>query len=125
VDLNVPLRKERRLAAIAQQSAEIGAARADLDGNRLELDAALHQQYRASATAIELARLYRDGVLPQARLALESSIASYESGSIDFLSVLTNFSAVLQYEMSYFEELTTFHVATSQLEQMTGAPLVH
>jgi outer membrane protein TolC len=125
VDVNVPLRKERRTAAVAEQTAQVGASRADYDANRLTLETSLQQQYRASATALELARLYRETVLPQARLALESSLASYESGSVDFLSVLTNFGAVLEYEMNYFEELMNFHVATSQVEAMTGAPLVH
>ncbi|HUR33018.1 MAG TPA: TolC family protein, partial [Vicinamibacterales bacterium] len=125
VDVNVPFRQAQRAAAIAEQAATASAARADLDADRLALASALQQQHGASATALELARLYRETVLPQARLALESSIASYESGSIDFLSVLTNFSSVLQYEMDYYDELATFHVATSQIEEMTGAPLVH
>lgn len=125
VDVNVPLRKERRTAAVAEQTAQAGASRADYDATRLMIETSLQQQYRASATALELARLYRDAVLPQARLALESSLASYESGSVDFLSVLTNFSSVLEYELNYFEELTNFHVATSQVEEMTGTPLVH
>ena len=33
-------------------------------------------------------------------------MASYETGAVDFLSVLTNFGAVLEYEMTYFDELT-------------------
>ena len=125
VDVNVPFRKERRLAAVAEQSLRLQAAQADLASNERGLDAELQAEFRAAATASELARLYRDTVLPQARLALESSISSYESGAVDFLSVLTNFSSVLQYETSYVEELMNFHVATSRVESMTGAPLVH
>ena len=125
VDVNVPFRKERRLAAVAEQSLRLQAAQADLASNERGLDAELQVEFRAAATASELARLYRDTVLPQARLALESSISSYESGAVDFLSVLTNFSSVLQYETSYVEELMNFHVATSRVESMTGAPLVH
>lgn len=125
VDVNVPFRKERRLAAVAEQELRLRAARADLASNERLLDADVQSEFRAAATASELARLYRDTVLPQARLALESSISSYESGAVDFLSVLTNFSSVLQYETSYVEELMNFHVATSLLESMTGAPLAH
>ena len=78
-----------------------------------------------AATSARLARLYRETVLPQVRLAFESSMASYETGTIDFLSVLTNFASVLENEMSYFEELTEFHAAASRLEAMTGKPLAH
>ena len=59
-----------------------------------------------ASTSVRLARLYRETVLPQARLALESSMASYQTGAVDFLSVLTNFGSVLEYEMTYFDELT-------------------
>ena len=78
-----------------------------------------------ASTSVRLATLYRDTVLPQARLALESSMASYQTGAVDFLSVLTNFGAVLEYEMTYFEELTSYHTAVSRLEEMIGTPLVH
>ena len=78
-----------------------------------------------ASTAVRLARLYGDTVLPQARLALESSMASYQTGRVDFLSVLTNFGTVLEYEMTYFDELASFHAAVSRLEEMTGASLAH
>jgi hypothetical protein len=52
-------------------------------------------------------------------------MASYQTGSVDFLSVLTNFSMVLEYEMTYFEELMQLHQAISRLEEMTGTPIVH
>ena len=78
-----------------------------------------------ASTSVRLARLYRDTVLPQARLALESSMASYQTGAVDFLSVLTNFGTVLEYEMTYFEELTSYHTAVSRLEEMTGTALMH
>ena len=78
-----------------------------------------------ASTSIRLAGLYRDTVIPQARLALESSLASYQTGRVDFLSVLTNFSTVLEYEMSYVDELASSHTAVSRLEETTGTSLVH
>lgn len=125
IDVSVPLRSTRRRSAVAEQSSLLTAARADFAADTQELGIQIAQQFRAATTATELARLYRDAVLPQARLALESSITSYESGSVDFLSVLTNFAAVLQYETSYVGELMNMHVATSQVEELTGAALTH
>lgn len=125
IDVSVPLRSTRRRSAVAEQTSLLTAARADLTADAQQLGIQIAQQCRAATTATELARLYRDAVLPQARLALESSITSYESGSVDFLSVLTNFAAVLQYETSYVGELMNLHVATSQVEELTGAALTH
>ena len=78
-----------------------------------------------AATSVRLARLYRETVLPQAHLALESSMTSYQTGAVDFLSVLTTFGSVLEYEMTYFEELAAYHTAASRLEEMAAMPIAH
>jgi cobalt-zinc-cadmium efflux system outer membrane protein len=124
-DVKVPLQRARRAAAVAEQLSSLDAARSTYDGSRLTLQGRLQEDYQMASTSARLATLYRVTVLPQARLALESSMASYQTGAVDFLSVLTNFGSVLEYEMTYFDELTAFHVAVSRLEEMTGTPLVH
>jgi outer membrane protein TolC len=124
-DVKIPLQRERRAAAVAEQLSTAEQVRSAYDSTRLGLQARIQEDYQMASTAARLARMYRDTVLPQARLALESSIASYQSGRVDFLSVVTNFGTVLEYEMSYVEELASFHTAVSRLEEMTGTPLVH
>jgi outer membrane protein TolC len=124
-DVRIPLQRERRAAAVAEQLSAAEQARSAYDSARLTLQARIQEDYQMASTAARLARMYRDTVLPQARLALESSIASYQTGRVDFLSVVTNFGTVLEYEMSYVEELASYHTAVSRLEEMTGTPLVH
>ena len=125
IDVKVPLQRARRAAAVAEQLSTVEAARSTYDSTRLGLQSRLQEDFQMASTSVRLARLYRDTVLPQARLALESSMASYQTGSVDFLSVLTNFGTVLEYEMTYFDELATYHTAVSRLEEMIGTPIVH
>jgi outer membrane protein, heavy metal efflux system len=124
-DVKVPLQRDRRAAAVAEQLRTLEQARNAYDTTRLSLQSRVQEDYQMASTSVRLARLYRDTVLPQARLALESSMGSYQTGTVDFLSVLTNFGSVLEHEMSYFEELASYHTAVSRLEEMTGTPLVH
>ncbi len=124
-DVQIPLQRARRAAAVAEQLSGVQQARSTYESTRLDLQARIQEDYQMAATSARLARLYRDTVLPQARLALESSMASYQTGGVDFLSVVTNFGAVLEYEMAYFDELATYHTAASRLEAMTGTPIVH
>ena len=124
-DVKVPLQREKRAAAVAEQLSTVAQTRSAYDSSRLGLQSRIQEDYQMAATSVRLARLYRDTVLPQARLALESSMASYQTGAVDFLSVLTNFGTVLEYEMTYFDELTSYHTAVSRLEEMTGTPVVH
>ena len=86
--------------------------------------AQLTEVYLAGTTSHRLADLYSDSVLPQARLSLESSLASYQVGRVDFLSVLTNFVTVLTYEISYEEQHTRYLQALARLEPLTGLSLL-
>ena len=100
-------------------------ARRDAGADRQALHRARERDYQTATTASTArASLPRHGAAAGAS-RLESSIASYQTGSVDFLSVLTNFGTVLEYEMTYFDELASFHVAVSRLEEVTGATLVH
>ena len=74
-------------------------------------------------TSEQLTRLYGQTVIPQASLALESSLSSYETGAIDFLTVLMNYITVVEYQMNYYEELQNFYLALARLEEMTARPL--
>ena len=125
VDVTLPLRRARRAAAVAEQLRAVEQARSTYDSARLTLQNRIQEDFQMAATASRLARLYREKVLPQARLALESSLASYQTGRVDFLSVLTNFGTVLEYEITYVDELGAFRAALSRLEEMTGSPLTY
>jgi outer membrane protein, heavy metal efflux system len=124
-DVRIPLQRSRRNAAVAEQVNTVEAAKRSLESARLDIQARLQEDLAIASASARLARLYRESVLPQARLALESSMASYQTGRVDFLSVLTSFGTVLEYEISYYDELASFHAAVSRLEELTGAPLVH
>jgi outer membrane protein TolC len=65
--------------------------------------------------------LYSQQIVPQSELALQSSLASYEGGSIDFLTVLSNFNTIRDYQMNYFEQRAEYLKALSGLEELTGA----
>jgi outer membrane protein TolC len=125
IDVQIPLQRGKRAAAVAEQRSLLEQSKQVLESTRLDLQGRIAGDYQMSATSARLVVLYRDTVLPQARLALESSIASYQTGGVDVLSVLTNFATVLEYEMRYFDELASYHVAVSRLEEMTGVPLPH
>lgn len=125
LDINVPLQRARRAAAVVEQQQLAEQSRRTFQATRLTLQARIEEDYQMATSAHRLAVLYRDAVLPQAHLGLESSLASYQTGGVDFLSVLTSFGTVLEYEMTYFEELASFHTAVSRLEEMAGQPVAH
>ncbi len=74
-------------------------------------------------TARQLIDLYSKSVIPEAQLALESSMTAYETGTMDFLPVFSNFMTLAEYELMYHEEIMQFHVALARLEELTGGSL--
>ncbi len=80
-------------------------------------------QYLAMKTSERLMDLYSKAIVPQSTLALDSSLASYQVGTVDFLSMLTNFLTVLDYEVNYYQELTNFQIALARLEPLVGVEL--
>ena len=115
-------RKQRPM--IAEAAAALESGRRMRDNTLSTAIAQTTSEYLAATTSRRLADLYTDSTLPQARLALESSLASYQVGRLDFLSVLTNFLTVLTYELNYEEQTARAGQALARLEPLTGLELV-
>jgi cobalt-zinc-cadmium efflux system outer membrane protein len=125
VDFKLPAyfwRKQR--AGLAERAQELSQSRHNYEAANQSLLFRIKDDYLMANTSYRLMRLYSQAVVPQASLALESSLASYETGMLDFLSVLTNYMTALEYELNYHEEMQNFYLALIRLEEMTGFPLV-
>ena len=120
-DIKLPLyfsRKQR--AAVTEKVQSLAESKRSYEAADQSLLFKLAEDYHAAETSARLAKLYSLTIMPQAGLALESSLSSYETGAVDFLSVLTNSISVLEYEMNYHEEIEAFQLALTRLEEMTG-----
>ena len=110
--------------AIAEAAANLATAR-EMQANELTL---LRYQVRQDFLEIQateqLMKLYSQGVKLQSSLTLESSINNYETGGVDFLSVLSNFEAVIDGELDYHLQVTNHEKALARLEEATGLKLV-
>ncbi|HEY5060837.1 MAG TPA: TolC family protein [Gemmatimonadaceae bacterium] len=121
VSLPIPLQRRRK------QNQLVGAASDEL--------AALNEEHRAKVNALnadiagrvadmerertQLA-LYVKAILPQGRAALASATASYQSGKVEFLTVLDSQSALFGYETDYFRALADFAKNLAELERVVG-----
>jgi hypothetical protein len=110
-DITLPLRLGRRRAEVAERSSELAQARHAYEATAQSLHYRIREEYAMAEAAEKLIHLYRDTVIPQARFTIQSSLASYETGATDFLAVLMNHMAVIEYEMSYHEQMQDMHLA--------------
>ena len=70
-----------------------------------------------------LVKLIGTAIIPQASLALESSIAGYSVGNVDFLTMLDNLLRLQQDELDLHRERTEHEIAIARLEEIVGVPL--
>jgi outer membrane protein TolC len=122
--INVPVfYKSKQREEVRQATEERLSAESSRDNRKNELNFELKQQYLAAKASDELLRLFSEGVVPQSSLALESSMSAYQVGTVDFLSVLGNFSTVLNYEIDYYRELANYQSSLAHIESMVGVDL--
>ena len=125
VDVRIPLyfwRKQRY--AVRESALAVEQARHEYDATRQSLLFRVKDDYLAAKTSEQLLDLYSKTLMPQSTLTLESAMASYQVGKLDFLSLVTNFQSVLEYELEYYNQVARFHEALARLEEVTGRQLI-
>ena len=124
VQLNIPIyfwRKQR--LGLEESSYRLVEAQKTYRASEQGLAYRIRDQFLAAQTAHSLLDIYRQRLIPQARLALESSLTSYESGAVDFLTVLSNFRTILENEKDYYEQRTEYLKAMANLEEAVALNL--
>jgi outer membrane protein TolC len=106
-------------------------AAAELRGSANYYEATAQESYRQvkdaylSVTAADrLIRLYKEALIPQASTALESSLAAYRVGRVDFLSILNNWTVIVNFQLEYYNQVSMREAAIADLERLTGIRLL-
>ena len=122
VSLPVYARQKQR-PALEEAAAGESVERRRLENSTAVLFFRIKDRYLAATTAQRLIKLYGTTIIPQSSLSLESAIAGYEVGRVDFLTLLDNLVTLLNYELSYYEQISMQERAVAGLEPLVGADL--
>jgi cobalt-zinc-cadmium efflux system outer membrane protein len=71
----------------------------------------------------KLIELYQKDIIPQAKASLDSAMAAYEVGSVDFITLLNNQLTLFNYRLSYYQVLTDYEKDLAELEAVVGKKL--
>jgi outer membrane protein, heavy metal efflux system len=124
ISVNIPVFfRSKQRQAVAEATEDVVSAQKMRENRLNEVRFELKQQYLAAKAADHLISLYSKGIVPQSSLALESSMAGYQVGKVDFLSVLANFTSVLNYETDYYRQLADYLTAIARMESLTGTDI--
>jgi cobalt-zinc-cadmium efflux system outer membrane protein len=121
VAINLPIwRESKRDPRVAEAMAMRDQAIDLYHAQQNEISSKLRQQVANAEQSLKSAQLYATGILPQARLAVESSLAAYRVNRVDFLTLLDSQMMVFNYEISYASALASYNKALAEIDLLTG-----
>jgi hypothetical protein len=71
-------------------------------------------------TSSQMLRIYREGLIPQALATYQSGLAAYQTGRLDFESLLSGLKDVLNFDEEYWKALADHETALAKIEQLTA-----
>jgi len=83
----------------------------------------IKDNYISASTAQKLTELYKNGIIPQSTLSLESAISAYQVGEVDFLTLLNNLVMLFNFELEYFEQVAALNKSLARIEEVSGLDL--
>ncbi len=119
--IRVPLYFWRKQAfGVKEAAAGVRGSRAARQSTSQEVLARLKDLYAQATSADRLVTLYGTGVVPQAEVSLNSALAGYRVGKVDFITLLNSFTVLNEYQLRYYEEIASFDKAVAQIEEVAG-----
>ncbi|HET6361391.1 MAG TPA: TolC family protein [Gemmatimonadota bacterium] len=125
VSMPLPLFKGRKQDPLADAAdGEVAALEAERAVLANEVRSDVARLHAALLRTRDRVALMRDGVLPQARAALESALAGYRVASVDFLTLVDSQATLFRHELDYHDLLAGFARDLAALEQTVGAEVL-
>ncbi len=109
--------------AIQEARASFKATQSEHESMEIHTHHEIEQAYSAVKAYWKLLESYQNGILPQAKVTLESSQLAYTARKIDFLTLVEAARTYRDLQMSYFENQARYGTAYAALERLVGMDL--
>lgn len=123
VELNIPLQQSSRRAQESEAAAMLESARARAEAASNQAAADLEEQLSALEAARRSEDLIRTRQLPQAELSLQSAVAAYENGKVDFTTLLEAQRQARKARLELLKAQTEAQMRVAEIERTLGEPL--
>lgn len=124
VGMRIPIyRSRRQRPELAQAESDRDRAKSEYEMQSQQTAFQLREQFLSAEKSAELLKIYREGLIPQARAELQAGMAAYQSNRQDFQALLAFFLDVLKLDEEYWQTLSEHETALAQMEEVTGVTL--
>jgi cobalt-zinc-cadmium efflux system outer membrane protein len=122
--VRVPIyRSRKQRPELAQAEAELSRSNSELEVQSQQVASELRVQYETAQKTTDLLRIYKQGLLPQARAEFQAGVAAYQNNRQDFQALLASFLDVLHLDEEYWQNTAERETALARLEEVTGLSL--
>src|SRR5882762_7471526 len=122
--VRVPIyRSRKQRPELNQAEADLNRSRAEVAVQTQQVSFELRTEFETAQKTAELLKIYREGLLPQARAEFEAGVAAYQNNRQDFQALLASFLDVLHLDEEYWQSAAERETALARLEELTGVSL--
>lgn len=123
LEINIPLQQSSRRAQEREAEAMVSASRARRDSTSNLLLADLSENISGLEAARRTERLTADSLLPQAELTFKAALAGYETGKVDFATLLDAQRQIRQAKLNQVKSRAEAQVRLAEIERILGEDL--
>ena len=123
VELNIPLQQESRRSQERESEAMLAAARARKEATANRILSALTESLSGIEAAQRAEQLSETGLFPQANVAFESALIGYQTGKVDFATLLDAARQVLNARLEVLKARTEAQMRLAEIERLLGEEL--
>ena len=120
VELNLPLQQASRRAQQRESEAMLSAARARSEATSNQVLADLAEHLAGLEAARRTESLTAGSLLPQAELSFRAALAGYETGKVDFSTLLDAQRQILQARLGRLKAEVEMQVRLAEIERLLG-----
>lgn len=122
-EINIPLQQASRRAQEREAEAMVSASRARREATANQLLSDLSESLAALEAAVRTERLSTDNLLPQAELTFKAALAGYETGKVDFTTLLDAQRQIRQAKLNQIKSRAEAQVRLAEVERILGEEL--
>ncbi|HUT55265.1 MAG TPA: TolC family protein [bacterium] len=124
VGIPIPLwKKNKQDQEVAEKEARQKAAQDSAADVETQVIARVDQALAEAGAARQRITLLETGIIPQAEKSLESARAGYQTGKVDFVTMLDNQITLYKLELQLVELKSGYLKALAELDMLTGKPI--
>jgi outer membrane protein, heavy metal efflux system len=120
--VNLPIRTNRRFAAISEAEAKIAQRRAEFDRLTDQINFDVQQAYEQVLESERTVQLYEKTILPAAQENVKAGLAAYTTAKIPFLSLIEAQRNLVMLRDRYYEAIADYYRRRASLDRLVGVP---